>query len=88
MDDILIFSEDPAEHEEHVKKVLQKLRDSGLQADLDKSEFHVTETRYLGFIISTEGIMVDPKNVAAIAGWRVITSVLWCQQRQYALKAS
>ena len=70
MDDILIFSEDPAEHEEHVKKVLQKLRDSGLQADLDKSEFHVTETRYLGFIISTEGIMVDPKKVAAIAGWR------------------
>ena len=42
LDDILIYSENQAEHEEHVKKVLEKLRKAGLQADIKKSEFHVT----------------------------------------------
>ena len=42
LDDILIYSENQAKHEEHVKKVLEKLRKAGLQADIKKSEFHVT----------------------------------------------
>ena len=66
LDDILIYSEDPAEHELHVRKVLQKLQEVGLQADIKKCEFSVTRTKYLGFIISTDGITVDPKKVAII----------------------
>src|SRR3954453_6153268 len=60
LDDILIYSEDPLEHDEHVRKVLGHLRAAGLQADIHKSEFHVTCTKYLGFIVSTNGIEVDP----------------------------
>ena len=60
LDDILIYSENESEHEEHVKKVLEKLRKAGLQADIKKSEFHVTRTKYLCFIIYTQGIEVDP----------------------------
>ena len=41
LDDILIYSEDPLEHESHVKKVLERLRTAGLQADIKKSEFGV-----------------------------------------------
>ena len=60
LDDILIYSKNESEHEEHVKKVLERLRKAGLQADIKKSEFYVTWTKYLGFIISTQGIEVDP----------------------------
>ena len=75
MDDILIYSEDPLEHEAHVKTVLQRLRDAGLQADIKKSEFHVTKTKFLGYIISTDGIAMDPEKVAIIRDWVPPTSV-------------
>jgi hypothetical protein len=75
MDDILIYSEDPLEHELHVKKVLERLRAAGLQADIRKSEFSVTSTKFLGFIISTQGLAMDPEKVAVIRDWKVPTSV-------------
>ena len=46
-----------------MSKVLQRLRDAGLQIDLKKYEQYVTETKYLGYIISTEGIKVDPAKI-------------------------
>ena len=66
LDDILIYLEDPSEHQEHVRKVLQRLRDAGLQADIKKSEFNVKRTKYLGFIVSTEGIEVDLEKIAVV----------------------
>jgi hypothetical protein len=66
LDDILIYSENPEEHELHVRKVLEKLRLAGLQADIKKCEFSVTRTKYLGFIISTNGIEVDPSKIEVI----------------------
>jgi hypothetical protein len=70
LDDILIYSEDPLEHETHVKKVLDRLRTAGLQADIKKSEFHVTSTKYLGFIVATDSIRVDPEKVAVVSCWK------------------
>jgi transposase InsO family protein len=75
LDDILIYSEDPLEHEAHVRKVLERLQSAGLQADIKKCEFSVTSTKYLGFIISTDGIKVDPEKVTAIKSWSYPTSV-------------
>ena len=75
LDDILIYSENQAEHEEHVKKVLERLRKAGLQADIKKSEFHVTRTKYLGFILSTQGVEVDPAKTEVICQWKVPTTV-------------
>ncbi|KAJ3557675.1 hypothetical protein NPX13_g9881 [Xylaria arbuscula] len=69
VDDILIFSEDPLEHWDHVRKVLQKLREAGLQADIKKSEFAVTSTKFLGYIVSTNGISVDRAKIAAVKDW-------------------
>ena len=66
LDDILIYSEDPLEHYEHVRKVLQRLRDAGLQADIQKSKFKITCTKFLGFIVSTEGVEVDPDKIAVV----------------------
>jgi transposase InsO family protein len=69
LDDILIYSDNELEHEHHVKKVLERLRDAGLQIDLKKCEFHVTRTKYLGFIISTDGIEVDQDKISVVKNW-------------------
>ncbi|KAH0375210.1 hypothetical protein KCU92_g10240, partial [Aureobasidium melanogenum] len=75
MDDILVYSNSLSEHKEHVAKVLQALKDAGLQADIDKCEFHKQEVKYLGLIISTEGVKMDPQKVSAILDWPPLTSV-------------
>ena len=75
LDDILIYSDDPLEHTTHVRKVLDRLRAAGLQADINKSEFRVTRMKYLGFIVTTEGIQVDLNKVAVVRDWKAPTTV-------------
>ena len=69
LDDILIYSDNELEHEEHVKKVLERLRSAGLQVDLKKCEFSVKHMKFLGFIVSMNGIEVDPEKVEVIYNW-------------------
>ncbi|KAL2004647.1 hypothetical protein VTN00DRAFT_3383 [Thermoascus crustaceus] len=69
INDILVYSENELEHKEHVIKILNRLREAGLQADIKKCEFHVTWTKYLGFIVGTNGIEVDPEKVLVIRDW-------------------
>ena len=69
LDNILIYSKTLKEHHSHVRQVLQRLREAGLQADIDKCEFHVQETKFLGLIVSTEGIRMDPHKVSTILDW-------------------
>ncbi|XP_044718745.1 reverse transcriptase (RNA-dependent DNA polymerase) domain-containing protein [Hirsutella rhossiliensis] len=67
LDDILIFSEDPEQHEGHVKDVLQRLRKAGLYANLSKCEFSVKKVSFLGFVVDEEGIhMEEERNYSKI----------------------
>jgi hypothetical protein len=66
VDDVLIFSKTRKEHRQHVRLVLRKLRDAGLQVDIRKCEFEVTSTTFLGFVITEKGIRVDPAKTAII----------------------
>ena len=75
MDDILIFSENIEQHREHVKTVLHRLREHGLQVDISKCEFETTQVTYLGLIVSTKGITMDPKKVACVQEWPTPRSV-------------
>jgi hypothetical protein len=75
LDDILIYSEDPLQHEEQVKKVLTRLREAGLQADIKKCEFHVERTQYLGYILTTKGIEVDSDKVEPLRNWARPTTI-------------
>jgi transposase InsO family protein len=75
VDDILIYSDNLADHREHVRMVLERLKAAGLQAAIHKCEFHVTRTKYLGFIVSTDGVEADPEKVAAITKWKSPTTV-------------
>lgn len=69
MDDILIYSRTLSEHRHHVRTVLRRLREHGLQVDITKCKFESTKVTYLGLIISTEGIHMDPKKVSCIQEW-------------------
>lgn len=77
IDDILIYSNGSlADHRKKVKKVLARLRDGGLQIDIDKCEFEATSVKYLGFIVEAgKGIRVDPEKVQAIQQWQPPRSV-------------
>lgn len=70
-DDILIYSKTLQEHEEHIKIVLQVLRENQLFAKLSKCVFAEKQVEYLGHIISAEGVATDPKKISAIADWPV-----------------
>ena len=56
LDDVLIYSDNKEEYPDHVLKVLKRLGERGLQVDIDKCEFSVTKVKYLGLIVTTEGI--------------------------------
>jgi hypothetical protein len=66
IDDILIYSQNEEEHEEHLKMVLQRLREHQLYAKLSKCEFWISEVLFLGHIINRDGLAMDPKKVADI----------------------
>lgn len=63
------------EHRIHVKMVLKRLQENGLYAKLSKCEFEVTETTFLGHVISDNGIKMDPNKVKAIRDWPRPTTV-------------
>src|SRR5690606_30819430 len=75
LDDILIYSKTKEEHIEHVRKVMKTLLGAQLQAKLSKCEFHKDQVEFLGFVISKEGISMDPKKVKTIQEWKSPSSV-------------
>ena len=71
LDDILVYSNSKEEHVEHVGKVLEKLKEAGMYLDINKCQFHVKEIKYLGLIITTEGLKMDRKKIDTIQQWKI-----------------
>ena len=69
LDDILIYSEDPKQHAEHVREVLRRLRKHGLFLNPAKCEWHAETVEYLGFILSPSGLSMDTAKVQVIQDW-------------------
>jgi hypothetical protein len=71
VDDILIYTDGSLEeHQAHVQRVLDRLRQAGLQIDIDKCEFSTKRTKYLGYIIEVgKGVQMDPSKTQAIMEW-------------------
>ena len=75
IDDILVYSKNEEEHKEHLRLVLEKLREHQLYAKFSKCEFWLKEVGFLGHVISGEGIAVDPTKVQSVTEWLAPTSV-------------
>ena len=78
LDGILIYSKNEEEHEEHLRLVLELITEHKLYAKLRKCDFYRDIIHYLGYIISTEGIAVDPGKIESIMNWptpRNVTNV-------------
>lgn len=71
LDDILIFSSSYEQHLLDVEKAFQTLEANTFYANAKKSEFGVQEISYLGFIISGDGIRLDPEKIQAIQEWEI-----------------
>ncbi|RLM79741.1 gag-pol [Panicum miliaceum] len=69
IDDILVYSQNEEEHEEHLRIVLQKLRENQLYAKLSKCDFWLREVSFLGHVITDGGIAVDPSKVQDVLNW-------------------
>ena len=75
IDDILVYSENAQEHEEHLRIVLTRLREHQRYAKFSKCEFWLKKVPFLGHILSEEGISVDPSKVHEVLDWKDPTSV-------------
>lgn len=71
LDDLLIFSEDESQHEEHVREVLKRLRENDLFCKPEKCRFKQTTVEYLGMLISKGTVAMDPGKVKAVVDWPI-----------------
>ncbi|GJX68164.1 putative reverse transcriptase domain-containing protein [Tanacetum coccineum] len=69
IDDILIYSKNKEEHEEHLKLILGLLKKEELYAKFSKCEFWIPKVQFLGHVIDSKGIHVDPAKIESIKDW-------------------
>src|SRR4051812_40887126 len=70
IDDILVYSRSKEDHSQHLRLVLEKLREEKLYAKFSKCEFWIRQVDFLGHVVSEAGIHVDPAKIRAIENWK------------------
>ena len=70
IDDILVYSGSSEEHSDHLRIVLQTLRERQLYAKLSKCQFWLDRVAFLGHVISAEGVSVDPQKIKSVVNWK------------------
>ena len=76
IDDILVCSKSMEEHEQHLRVVLQTLRNHQLYAKFSKCEFWLESVTFLRHVISKEGIQMDPRKIETMQHWLRPTLVI------------
>ena len=66
VDDILIYSKTKEDHEDHLRIVLQALKEHQLYSKSSKCKFYLTEVKFFGHVVSALGVSMDPKKVEAV----------------------
>ena len=74
-DDILVYSKNQEQHLEHLRQVFEVLREHKLYVNLKKCQFLTNSLVFLGYVVSNEGIMVDPSKIEAITSWPTPSSL-------------
>ncbi|KAL0192566.1 hypothetical protein M9458_010862, partial [Cirrhinus mrigala] len=80
LDDILVYSKTLEEHTQHVRAVLRRLLAHQLYCKLEKCAFHQHTTTFLGFVISSQGVAMDPQKLEAVRSWPLPTSLKQLQR--------
>ncbi|GKE42064.1 putative reverse transcriptase domain-containing protein, partial [Tanacetum coccineum] len=80
INDILIYSRNEKEHEEHLKTILEMLKKKELYAKFSKCEFWINTVKFLGHVIDSSGIHVDPAKIEAVKNWASPTTPLEIRQ--------
>ncbi|GJY62096.1 zf-CCHC domain-containing protein [Tanacetum coccineum] len=80
IDDILIYSRNEKEHKEHLKTILELLKKKELYAKFSKCEFWINTVKFLGHVIDSSGIHVDPAKIEAVKNWASPTTPLEIRQ--------
>ena len=80
LDDLLVYSDSEEQHEEHLRLILQRLREHKLKAKLKKCEFGKQKVKYLGHIVGSGELSVDHDKVVAVTEWEPPTDVKGVQQ--------
>ena len=75
IDDILVYSQSESQHAEHLRLVLETLRQHQLFAKFSKCQFWLTSIAFLGHVVSGSGISVDSQKVQAVVDWPRPTTV-------------
>ncbi|XP_035862265.1 uncharacterized protein LOC118496109 [Sander lucioperca] len=69
LDDVIVFSATLEEHEDRLLRVLQRLKEFGLKLSPEKCQFFKTSVKYLGHVVSANGVEIDPAKIAALTTW-------------------
>lgn len=69
LDDLIIFSSNLEEHEQRLMRVLHRLRENGLKLSPEKCKLFQTTVRYLGHVISENGVETDSEKIQALRTW-------------------
>jgi hypothetical protein len=69
LDDLIIFSKTYEDHLDRIKRVLQRLRESGLKLSPKKCMFFQEKVKYIGHIVSKDGIEPDPTKIEKVTNW-------------------
>lgn len=70
LDDVIVFSATVDEHVQRLGAVLETLRVQNLKAKLEKGCFLKTELKYLGHVISKDGVATDPDKISVVVNWQ------------------
>jgi hypothetical protein len=76
IDDILVYSRNEGEHEQHLRIILQRLHDHQLYAKFTKCAFWLKDVPFLGHVISVEGTAVNSSKVQEVLDWKSPRSIM------------
>ncbi|GJZ52961.1 reverse transcriptase domain-containing protein [Tanacetum coccineum] len=80
IDDILIYSGNKKEHADHLRIILELLKKEKLYAKFSKCDFWINIMQFLGHVIDSQGIHVDPANIEAVRNWASPTTPIEVRQ--------
>ncbi len=66
LDDIIVYNNINKKHIQHVRSILQRLREANIQIDVDKCEYHIIETKFLEMIVERDDINMNSEKIKAI----------------------